>query len=66
MHQLNLSWGVIPFLLETTDNTEELLKSAVKHVADSGLVEKGDKVVVVTGSNVGESGGTNTVQVIEI
>jgi len=62
--QMNLSWGVVPAMAEKTDNTDDLLTNAVKCAVDTGIVKRGDLVVLAAGVPVGISGSTNIMKVV--
>ncbi len=64
--QLNLSWGVVPFLAEQMHTTDELFEMALRQAKDSGLVSNGDLVVITGGTPVGMAGTTNTLKVSNI
>lgn len=61
--QLNLSWGVWPFVLLPCDSIEELVDLAMKYLKKSKGVRSGDRVVVVAGEPVGQSGHVNLLEV---
>ena len=61
--QLNLSWGVVPIMSETRDNTDELFDHAVECAQTTGLVKNGDLVVITGGAPMGISGTTNIMKV---
>lgn len=61
--QLNLSWGVMPILIDEVSNTDELFEAGIKAGAKSGLLSDGDLVVLTGGTPVGMSGTTNTIKV---
>lgn len=61
--QTNLSWGVTPLLCEEKYNTDELFSHAVEIAEKSGLVKKGDIVVITAGIPLGVSGTTNMLKV---
>lgn len=61
--QLNLSWGVLPFLVEEVSNTDELFEAGIKCAAQSGILSDGDLIVLTGGTPVGMSGTTNTIKV---
>lgn len=63
LRQMNLSWGVIPILLEEKNNTDELLDHAVNVAKKHGLVQNGDLVVITAGVPIGFSGTTNLLKV---
>jgi len=64
--QLNLIWGVCPYLIKSESDTEELFLSVFSEAIRKGHVKKDDKVVLTTGVPLGISGNTNMIRVIEI
>ena len=61
--QMNLSWGVLPFLCQEKTTTDELFDVAEQISIDSGVVHNGDLVVITAGVPVGVSGYTNILKV---
>ena len=61
--QLNLSWGVIPLLIDEADNTDELFEKAVQAGENAGLLHEGELVVMTAGVPLGVSGTTNLMKV---
>lgn len=61
--QLNLSWGVIPVLLEEKDEVFELFDYAAEVCCRKGVVNKGDVTVFTSGVPIGISGTTNMIKV---
>ncbi len=61
--QMNLSWGVIPIMVEEKDNTDELFDHVVDVARGRGLVKNGDLVVITAGVPLGISGTTNLLKV---
>ncbi|MGL4949520.1 MAG: pyruvate kinase [Anaeroplasmataceae bacterium] len=59
--QLNLAWNVKPILAERKKSTDELFLYAITKAKETGLVKKGDQVVITLGSIVG-SGITDTLK----
>lgn len=55
MRQLKLFWGIQPVASEQVATPEELLCYALKCAKDSKLVKKGDKVIAVIASDLGEN-----------
>lgn len=55
MRQLKLFWGIQPVAAEQVETPEELLDYALKRAKDSKLVKKGDKVIAVIASDLGEN-----------
>lgn len=64
--QLNLSWGVVPLLIEKEDTADDLFDEASRAAEKAGLVKKGDIVVLTAGVPLGTAGTTNMIRVIEI
>jgi pyruvate kinase len=55
--------GVIPMLVAPGRDTDEMVANATAAALDSGLVRRGDRVVVAAGVPVGRSGQTNLLKV---
>ena len=51
--QLNLAWNVFPVYAEKKDSVEELFKYAIDTALKTGVVKKGDKVIITSASGVG-------------
>ncbi len=64
--QLALSWGVFPVAVPETDSTDVLIHVAVESAKSTGLVKKGDTVVVTAGVPVGLPGNTSLIRVVNI
>ena len=60
--RLSLVWGVVPILSEESQNTDEMIKKTFQAVVKSGLVERGQKVVITAGIPVGVPGTTNMIK----
>ncbi len=61
--QLNLSWGVIPLVIEEERDTDALFDHAVDAAEGTGVVKPGDLVVITAGMPLGVSGTTNMMKV---
>jgi len=61
--QMNMSWGVVPIVVEEKDNTDELFDHVVNVAESLGLVTSGDLTVITTGVPLGISGTTNLLKV---
>ncbi|MCR4926258.1 MAG: pyruvate kinase, partial [Clostridiales bacterium] len=61
--QLNLSWGVIPLLIEEKKSTDELFDHAVDMAEKAGYVKSGELVAITAGVPLGISGTTNLMKV---
>ncbi|MBU0545769.1 pyruvate kinase [Patescibacteria group bacterium] len=64
--QLNISWGIQPFILLPCKTIEQLIQSSIKHILKYNIAEKGDKMVVVAGEPVGHAGNLNLIEVRDI
>ena len=62
-HQLNLSWGVVPLLIEEVESSDALFDSAVNAAVRAGIIRDGDLVVLTAGMPLGISGTTNMMKV---
>lgn len=65
-NQLGLSWGVKPFILPRCRSVEELVDRSLGYLKKKKLVDKSDKIILVAGEPVGESGGVNLVEIREV
>jgi len=64
--QMNLSWGVLPFIIDEKTNTDDLFDTAVQTAEQRMLVEDGDLVAITAGVPLGVSGTTNLMKVEKI
>ena len=61
-HQLGLTWGVVPVKAEVQHSTDELFLYAAKKAEETGIVKKGDKIIILGGSYIG-CGITDTMKI---
>jgi pyruvate kinase len=64
--QLNLSWGVIPFVLPKCKTIEGLIQQALEHIKQKNYTKKGDKVIIIAGFPLGKSGNVNWIKIQEV
>ncbi|MCR5793668.1 MAG: pyruvate kinase [Lachnospiraceae bacterium] len=64
--QLNMSWGVVPVLLEEKKDLFELFDAAVDIAKAAQILEKDDTVVITAGVPIGTSGTTNMMKVEKV
>jgi pyruvate kinase len=62
-HQLNMSWGVKPYLVSVATSTDEVFRQALNVAKSYNEIECGDAIVLAGGSTSGKSGTTNTIRV---
>lgn len=61
--QLNLSWGVSPYLIEEKNDVFELSDHAIAVAKKHGVLKSGDIAVITSGVPMGMSGTTNMIKV---
>ena len=66
LRQAALLWGVVPVLIEKKGTTEDLFQEAIWQAEKTGIVKKGDKVILTAGVPLGVSGNTNMIRVVEL
>ncbi len=59
--KLALSWGVLPVLSEEYNSVDVLFHFAKRAALDSGLVKKGDVIVITGGTPNGKSGNSSLI-----
>ncbi len=64
--KLALSWGVLPALAEEYSSVDILFYFAKKTAVNSGLVKKGDTIVITGGTPDGKSGNSNLINIQKI
>jgi pyruvate kinase len=57
--QMALYWGVIPHTMEQIAQTDERIHEAERRLKAEGLVKPGQRIVFLSGTRIGEPGGTN-------
>ena len=60
--QLNISWGVTPFLTGEVTSTDRIFSLSAEVALKEKLVENGDTVVITAGVPLGKSGSTNLIK----
>ncbi|MCL4367154.1 pyruvate kinase [Patescibacteria group bacterium] len=65
-NQLVLNWGILPEVIEPLDDEEMFESQIVAKVREIEDNLEGEKVVVVSGSIVGESGRVNNIKVVTL
>jgi pyruvate kinase len=64
--QLNLSWGVVPFVLPKCKTIEELTDKALAYIKNKKWVNKKNIIIIVSGFPLGQSGTVNWIKIHEI
>src|SRR3954452_21612162 len=65
-NRMALTWGIESFLVPRVTHTDQMFHQVEEVLMREGLVEVGDKVVVISGSPPGIPGSTNDVRVHRI
>jgi pyruvate kinase len=63
LRHMALEWGVTPLEIPETDDVEDLWARSLEEARRSGLVERGDRVVITAGTAVNIPGSTNVIKV---
>lgn len=61
--QINMSWGVVPVLLEEKNEVFELFDHAIEVAKEQEVLKSGDIAVITSGVPIGISGTTNMIKV---
>lgn len=64
--QMNLLYGVKPFLIAEDKSADHLFETALKTAREAGYVQEGDRVVLTAGLPLGVAGNTNMIRVVEV
>ncbi|MCL2369994.1 MAG: pyruvate kinase [Firmicutes bacterium] len=65
-HQLSLNWGVTPVLAKHQLDTDDLLDHSLKCAKSTGLVKKGDLVVMTAGVPIAKGTETNLMKIDKV
>ncbi|HAG10910.1 MAG TPA: pyruvate kinase [Desulfotomaculum sp.] len=63
LRRMALFWGVQPLLIESFQNTDQMIDSSIRSSLNSGMVKSGDLVVVTAGIPPDRRGTTNFLKV---
>ncbi|HBY57948.1 MAG TPA: pyruvate kinase [Candidatus Atribacteria bacterium] len=63
VRRLALSWGVYPFKSDELENTDDMIKKSREVALATGLVKKGDKIIITAGIPFRIPGTTNLLKV---
>ena len=58
-----IEWGVTPLWIPECKDVEDLWNRSVGAARESGLVERGDTIVITAGTAVNIPGSTNVIKV---
>jgi pyruvate kinase len=66
LRRMALYWGVIPRTMLQIDHTDERMHEAERRLKAEGLASKGQRIVILSGTRIGQPGGTNLMKLHEI
>ena len=66
LRRMALYWGVIPRTMLQIDHTDERMREAERRLKAEGLASKGQRIVILSGTRIGQPGGTNLMKLHEI
>jgi len=64
--QMALYWGVLPHTMQQIAQTDERIHEAERRLKSEGLVKPGERIVILSGTQIGQPGGTNLIMLQEV
>ncbi|HEX9741331.1 MAG TPA: pyruvate kinase [Nitrospiraceae bacterium] len=64
--RMALYWAVIPHTMQSITQTDERVHEAERRLKAEGLVKPGQRIVILSGTRIGEPGGTNLMKLHEV
>jgi pyruvate kinase len=64
--QMALYWGVEPHTMQQIAQTDERVHEAERRLKTEGLVKAGERIVILSGTQIGQPGGTNLIKLQEV
>ena len=64
--QMALYWGVRPYTMPQIEQTDARVDEAERRLKQEGLAKIGEKIVILSGTRVGQPGGTNLIKLHEV
>jgi len=64
--QMALYWGVLPHTMQQIAQTDERVHEAERRLKAEGLVKAGERIVILSGTRIGQPGGTNLIKLQEV
>jgi pyruvate kinase len=64
--QMALYWGVEPHTMQQIAHTDERIHEAERRLKSEGLVKTGERIVILSGTQIGQPGGTNLIKLQEV
>ncbi len=64
--RMALYWGVIPHTMQQIAHTDERIDEAERRLKAEGLVKAGQRIVILSGTQIGQPGRTNLMKLHEV
>ena len=64
--RMALYWGVRPYTMQQIEQTDARVEEAERRLRAEGLVKSGEKIVILSGTRIGQPGGTNLIKLHEV
>ncbi|HMU30545.1 MAG TPA: pyruvate kinase [Nitrospira sp.] len=64
--QMALYWGVMPHTMPQIPTTDERVNEAERRLKADGLATAGQRIVILSGTRIGQPGGTNLMKLHEV
>lgn len=64
--RMALYWGVRPYTMAEIEHTDARVEEAERRLKAEGVSKPGDKIVILSGSRIGQPGGTNLLKLHEV
>ncbi|HJT20223.1 MAG TPA: pyruvate kinase [Nitrospira sp.] len=65
-NHMALYWGVQPHTMQQIDRTDERVHEAERRLKAEGLIKSGQRIVILSGTQIGQPGGTNLIKLQEV
>lgn len=64
--RMALYWGVSPHCMHQIAQTDERVREAERRLKAEGIVKPGERIVILSGTRIGQPGGTNLMKLHEV
>jgi pyruvate kinase len=64
--RMALYWGVHPYTMPQIEQTDARTDEAERRLKTEGLVKTGERIVILSGTRIGQPGGTNLIKLQEV
>ena len=64
--RMALYWGVRPYTMPQIEQTDARVAEAERRLKTEGLVKTGERIVILSGTRIGQPGGTNLIKLHEL